>query len=241
VDDDGDNDLIVVNLDTESDSFFRNSGRFFVDDTAGVGLRIASRRFTRFGVAFGDFDNDGQLDLYEANGRVGLQAERFGPDPYAEPNLLLRGAAGGRFDEVNPRGGTALPLVATSRAAAFGDIDNDGGLDIVVANRDGAPYLLRNVAPARGHWLLVRVVEASGRDAIGATLSIAAGGRTIRRDVRTGYSYLAANDPRVHVGLGGLTTVESITVRWADGTRERFGPFDADRILEIRRGSSRTP
>lgn len=236
LDDDGDNDLIVMNLDTESDSFFRNEGRFFTDATTSVGLRVASRRFTRFGVALLDFDNDGLLDLYEANGRVGLQAETFGADPYAEPNLLFRGVAGGRFEEVSPRGGTTRPLVAASRAAAFGDVDNDGGVDIVVANRDAAPHLLRNVVPRRGHWLLLRVLDRAGRDAIGATLSIAAGARTLRRDVRTGYSYLAANDPRVHVGLGGLTRVESVTVRWVDGTRERFGPFDADRIVDIRRG-----
>ena len=236
IDDDGDNDLIVMNLDQEADSFFRNEGKFFVDDTVKAGLRVVSRRFTRFGVAFIDFDNDGRLDLYEANGRVGLQAETFSADPYAEPNLLFRGTSSGAFEEVRPRGGTAQPLIATSRAAAFGDLDNDGRIDIVVANRDAGPHLLRNVAPGRGHWLLLRVLERSGRDAIGATLSITAGGRTMRRDVRTGYSYLAANDPRVHVGLGDLTKVESITVRWPDGTRERFGPFEADRIVEIRRG-----
>jgi hypothetical protein len=236
VDDDGDTDLIVVNLDTESDSFFRNDGRFFVDATSSVGLRIASRRFTRFGVGFVDFDNDGRLDLYEANGRVGLQAETFSRDPYAEPNLLFRGRPDGSFEEVSPRGGTTTPLVATSRAAAFGDIDNDGGIDVLVANRDAPPHLLRNVVPRRGHWLLLRVIDEHGRDALDATLTIALGGRTIRRDVRTGYSYLAANDPRVHVGLGALTRVDAITVRWPDGTRERFGPFDANRIAEVRRG-----
>jgi hypothetical protein len=236
VDEDGDNDLIVMNLDTESDSFYRNEGRFFVDATTGAGLRVASRRFTRFGVALLDFDNDGQLDLYEANGRVGLQAETFAADPYAEPNLLFRGAAGGRFDEVVPRGGTVQPHIATSRAAAFGDIDNDGGLDIVVANRDQAPHLLRNVVRNRGHWLQVRVLDRSGRDALGASVWIEAGGKRLRRDVRTGYSYLAANDPRVHVGLGETRQVTSVTVRWVDGTEERFGPFDADRIVELRRG-----
>ena len=159
LDDDGDNELIVMNLDTESDSFFRNEGKFFVDDTVKVGLRVVSRRFTRFGVALLDFNNDGLIDLYEANGRVGLQAETFAKDPYAEPNLLFRGVTGGRFEEVSPRGGTAQPLIATSRAAAFGDLDNDGGIDIVVSNRDAAPYLLRNVAPNRGHWLALRVLE----------------------------------------------------------------------------------
>jgi hypothetical protein len=235
VDGDGDNDLIVMNLDTESDSFYRNEGRFFVDATTGVGLRVVSRRFTRFGVALLDFDNDGRLDLYEANGRVGLQAETFGADPYAEPNLLFRGLASGAFEEVTPRGGTVAPHIATSRAAAFGDIDNDGGLDIVVANRDAGPHLLRNVAPGRGHWLLLRVLERAGQDAIGARLMIDAGGRQIRRDVRTGYSYLAANDPRVHVGLGTVTSVDAVTVTWPDGAQERFGPFDADRIVELRR------
>jgi hypothetical protein len=236
VDEDGDNDLIVMNLDSESDSFYRNEGRFFVDATMAVGLRVVSRRFTRFGVAMIDFDNDGRLDLYEANGRVGLQAETFAPDPYAEPNLLFRGVAGARFEEVTPRGGTSPALIATSRAAAFGDLDNDGGVDIVVANRDAAPHLLHNVVPKRGHWLLLRVLERTGRDAIGASLSIEAGGRTRRRDVRTGYSYLAANDPRVHVGLGEARQVQSVTVRWVDGTSEKLGPFEADRVVEIRRG-----
>jgi hypothetical protein len=237
LDEDGDNDLIVMNLDTESDSYFRNDGRYFVDDTVAVGLRVASRRFTRFGVAFMDFDNDGRPDLYEASGRVGLQSETFGPDPYAEPNLLFRGLASGRFEEIFPRGGTAAPLIANSRAAAFGDIDNDGGIDIVVANRDGPAHLLRNVAPDRGHWISFRAIDPRGRDAIGATLTIAAGGRTLRRDVRTGYSYLAANDPRVHVGLGDVGRVDGVTVRWPDGTRERFGPFDADRIVELAQGA----
>ena len=92
VDDDGDLDLLVVNLDGESDSFFRNQGKFFVDDTVSVGLRTPSRPFTRFGMALRDFDNDGYLDLYEANGRVGRQSELYSPDPYAEPSLLFRGA-----------------------------------------------------------------------------------------------------------------------------------------------------
>lgn len=234
VDDDGDNDIVVMNLDTESDSFFRNEGRFFVDATTSVGLRVASRRFTRFGVALLDFDNDGRLDLYEANGRVGLQSETFAPDPYAEPNLLFRGVPGGRFEEVRPRGGTTTPHIATSRAAAFGDVDDDGGIDIVVANRDGGPHLLRNVVPTRGRWLLMRVVER-GRDALGASLRVTAGGRTIRRDVRTGYSYLAANDPRVHVGLGDVRQVEAVDVTWADGATERFGPFEAGRVVTLER------
>jgi len=239
VDDDGDRDLIVVNLDGESDSFFRNQGKFFVDDTVSAGLRTPSRPFTRFGMALRDFDNDGFLDLYEANGRVGLQSETYSSDPYAEPSLLFRGLAGPRFEEVTPRGGTASLLVASSRAAAFGDIDNDGGMDIVVVNRDSRPFVLRNVVPSRGHWLLLRVLEEHQRDALGAEVTMTIGSRTIHRDVRAASSYLASNDPRVHAGLGTETIARDVTVTWPDGARERFGDVQADRVTVLRRGSGK--
>lgn len=238
VDADGDLDLLVVNLDGESDSFFRNQGAHFMDDTAVVGLRTASRPFTRFGAAFLDFDNDGALDLYEANGRVGLQSEHYSIDPYAEPNILMRGTAEGRFEEGRPRGGTALLLVATSRAAAFGDIDNDGGIDVLVVNRDGPAHLLKNRAP-RGHWIGFRVLDGRERDAIGAVVTLRAGSRTLMRDVRAGYSYLASNDPRVHVGLGSETGVNGVLVRWPDGTTTTFGDFAADRYVTLRRAAGK--
>ncbi|HEV3059554.1 MAG TPA: CRTAC1 family protein [Vicinamibacterales bacterium] len=240
-DDDGDLDLLVVNLDGESDSFFRNQGRFFIDDTVSAGLRTPTRPFTRFGTAMIDFDNDGALDLYEAAGRVGRQSELYSSDPYAEPSLLLRGFAGPRFEEVIPRGGTRAPLFATSRAAAFGDIDNDGGIDILVVNRDSRPYLLHNVVKPRGHWIMLRVLEEHNRDALGAQVTMTVGSRTIRRDVRAAYSYLASNDPRVHVGLGHETTARSVVVRWPDGRRESFGDVRADEIAVLHRGAGRPP
>jgi hypothetical protein len=235
VDDDGDEDLLVVNLDGESDSFFRNDGKFFSDATAAAGLRAVSRPFTRFGTAFIDFDNDGWLDLYQANGRVGQQAQRYGDDPYAEPSLLYKGSSGGRFEEVKPRGGTASLLTASSRAAAFGDLDNDGGVDIVVVNRDHAPYVLRNVAPSRGNWVAFRVLEPNGRDSLGAEVTLSAGTRTIMRTVRAAFSYQASNDPRVHVGLGAETKAVNVQVRWPNGTVEKFGDFPAGRIVTLRR------
>ena len=239
VDGDGDLDLIVVNLDGESDSLYRNEKQFFRDDTASAGLRAISRPFTRFGVAMLDFDNDGLLDIYEANGRVGRQSQLYSQDPYAEPNVVFRGVAPWRFEEVRPRGGTSAPLIGTSRGAAFGDIDNDGGIDIVVSNRDGKPYLLHNVVKGRGHWALLRVADEHGRDAIGAELTAMVGPKAIRRDVRAGYSYLASNDPRVHVGLGKETTLRDVVVRWPNGMRERFGDVAADKISVVRKGGGR--
>ena len=236
VDGDGDLDLLVVNLDGESDSLYRNENTFFRDDAAAAGLRTVSRPFTRFGVAMLDFDNDGWLDIYEANGRVGRQSTLFSPDPYAEPNLLFRGIAGPRFEELKPRGGTTPLLIGASRAAAFGDVDNDGAIDIVVVNRDGKPYLLHNVASGRGHWAMFKVIDEHRRDALGAELTMRVGTRAVRRDVQAAYSYLASNDPRVHVGLGEETMVRDVVVRWPTGQRERFGDVAADTIVVLRRG-----
>ncbi|MCA1560547.1 MAG: CRTAC1 family protein [Acidobacteria bacterium] len=237
IDNDGRVDLLVVNRDGEADSLYRNEGRYFVDVTPTAGLAAVSRPFTRFGSAFADFDNDGLLDLYEANGRVSRQSIAFSGDPFAEPNLLFRGVAAGRFEEVVPRGGTVPLLIATSRAAAFGDLDDDGGVDVLVVNRDAPVHVLRNVVPSRGHWIGFRVLEEHQRDALGAEVTLNVGGRRVRRTVQAAYSYLASNDPRVHVGLGDAAGVAAVTVRWADGTRELFGDFASGRYEVLRRGA----
>jgi hypothetical protein len=236
VDDDGDEEVLVVNLDGESDSVYRNDGAFFSDATAAAGLRAVSRPFTRFGTAWLDFDNDGWLDLYQANGRVGQQAERYGADVYAEPSLLFRGSKAGTFVEVRPRGGTASPLIASSRGAAFGDIDNDGGVDIVVVNRDHAPFLLHNVVANRGQWLTLRVIEPNGRDSLGAEVTAKIGDRRVMRTVRAAYSYLASNDPRIHIGLGEMKQATEVTVRWPNGAVETIGDLQAGRVITLQRG-----
>ena len=235
---DGDLDLLVCNLRRESDSFYRNDGAFFTDVTRLAGLAHTSRQYTRFGMGLHDFDNDGNLDLYQVNGRVTTEADHPRPDDrFAEANLLYRGNADGVFERLAPAGGTAAPAIETSRGAAFGDVDNDGRIDVLIVNRDAPAALLRNVVPNAGHWIMFRVRETSGRDAHHAIVSLRSGDRVLRRSVQPDYSVFVSNDPRVHFGLGATESVTDVEVEWPDGERERFGTFPADRVVELRRGA----
>lgn len=234
IDDDGDLDLFVCNLNTESDSYFRNDGGVFVDGTARVGLGRTSRPFTRFGVGVFDFDQDGRQDLFQANGRVQRLSPRFGRDPYAEPNLLFRGTNAGTFEEVLPRGGTAELAAATSRGAAFGDVDGDGAPDVLVVNRDAPAALLMNRAPTRGQAVLLDVRDDHGAPAIGATILARVGDRTLRREVRAASSYLSSSSPRVHIGLGDGDAIDDALVRWPDGRELLLGPVPVGAARVVR-------
>ena len=236
-DDDGGTDILVVNLGRQTDSFYRNAGTHFVDSTSRIGLGVSSRRFTRFGVALADFDNDGDLDMYQGNGRIDHSPEFEGDDPFAEPNVLYS-RAGDAYEVVLPEGGTDEPLIHTSRGVAMGDVDDDGGIDLVVVNKDAPTYLLMNRAP-RGNWVRFRVLNRHGSDAIGATVWGTVDATRQRRSVQTATSYLASHDPRVHFGLGLATRIADVEVRWPTGETEAFGDFEADRTVELRYGAGR--
>lgn len=234
-DGDLDLDLFVSNLNRETDSLYRNEGAWFRDRTALAGLALASKPLTRFGTGWFDFDNDGWLDLHQANGRVMRLSPALAADPYAEPSLLMRGLPNGRFEEVQPRGGTESVLIATSRASAYGDVDGDGGLDVLVVNRDGAAHLLHNAHPARGAWLLLDVRERGGRPALGATVYAQLGSRALRREVQAAASYQASNDPRVHFGLGSAASLSAVRVRFVDGHEQAFGELAAGAVHVLQR------
>ncbi|MFQ5591788.1 MAG: CRTAC1 family protein [Phycisphaerae bacterium] len=238
--DDGDFDLFMSHLRGETNTLYVNQGGVFDDATSAMGVGAPSLGFTGFGLGFADYDNDGRLDLYVANGSVRLPPVQYdAQDPFAQPNLLFRGTSDGRFEEVMPRGGTSKLLVATSRGAAFGDLDNDGDVDIVVANKDAKPHLLRNIAPRRGNWVQFRVLDRNGGDALGAVLRVEAGHRKRWYMAQAGYSYCASNDPRVHVGLGEHQRVDAVNVRWPDGTEEAFGHYECGKTYELRRGTGK--
>jgi hypothetical protein len=226
VDDDGDLDLWKVHLYRESHVLYLNEGDYFDDVTTRRGLAAPTRPFTGFGTALFDYDLDGRLDAFVANGRVQYVPEPTeAEDPYAERNQLLRQGEDGRFTDVSDTLGPALRLVDNSRAAAFGDHDNDGDVDVLVVNRDGPTRLLRNDTLRLGGSLTLRIVERSGRDAHGARVSVRVGDRTRTFLVQPAYGYCATHDPRVHVGLGARDRVEHVDVRWVDGTESRYGPF----------------
>lgn len=237
-DNDGDPDILVVNLGGESDSFYRNTGSYFEDATVSVGLANISKRHTRFGVALMDFDNDSELDLFEANGAISLSNQEHIDVGYAEPNSLWKGRT--RFELVDPPGGTEQPLINTSRGLAFGDINNDGGVDLLVINRDGPVSLLINQVSNRGQWVGFAAVNEVSSNVHGAMVSGVIGSRKVYRSVHTAGSYLSANDPRVHFGLGDETRISDVIVQWPGGDRESFGDFEAGQWVNLQKGSGTT-
>jgi len=224
-DGDGDLDLFLTHLSGETNTFYRNDGGgFFQDVTAEARLGGVSQPYTGFGTSWFDYDGDGILDLFVANGKV-TPGDSAAFD-YREPNQLLRGTPSGRYEDVSGRAGAALELLEVSRGAAFGDLDNDGDVDIVVVNNEGPVRLLRNEVGNAAPWLIVDLCGGGilDRSAIGSRVTVRGGGRSWTRDVRPAQSFAAANDPRVHFAFGDIPAVDHIRVDWPHGgVTERSG------------------
>jgi hypothetical protein len=237
---DGRLDLVVTNFSDDYDTLYENSGDgFFTDVSHAVGLGIPTFPALAWGVGLVDFDNDGRLDLFAANGHVHPAADRSGQGTtYLQRDQVFRNLGAGRFEDVSASAGPGLTPERSSRGAAFGDYDDDGDIDVLVVNMNDRPTLLRNDTAASGHWINVRL-EGTGpnRDAIGARVLVEAGGRTHVGEVRAGGSYLSHNDTRVHVGLGVATTVERLEVRWPDGTVATARDLPSDRFYVAREGA----
>ena len=235
VDQDGDLDLFMTHLRRETNTFYMNRRGRFTDKTNATGMNATSLKYTGFGMGFHDYDLDGQLDLYVVNGAVQAwrHEEVFAADPYAEPNHLYQGQGGTRFAPV-AGGGEANQSVGTSRGAAFGDLDNDGDVDVVYMDRDGRTKLLMN--NAKGHWIGFRMLDKRGDEVPGAVVGVTHQGKTAWRLADPAYSYLASNDPRAHFGLGTSAEIEGITVRWPSGIVEKFDALATGAYHILREG-----
>jgi enediyne biosynthesis protein E4 len=230
-------DLFITHLVGEANRLYMNDEGYFSDTVLPRGPGAPSWPLTSFGVGFFDFDHDGHFDLYVSNGRVKRGVTDLDPArPYVEPDLLLRGVGGGEF-EIVPHAGIVDPLLAAGRGAAFGDLDNDGDIDIVVVNRDSHLFILKNVAPKKGASITLRLFNRHGHMAVGADVRIDAGNRSWWRAVAPHESYGSSNDPRVHCGLGEVASVDQVLVRWPGGRVEVFGPFAVNQEHELREGN----
>ena len=245
-DGDCDVDLFVTHLDAETNTLYANDGSgWFVDVSNGSGVAAASSPFTGFGTAWFDADNDGDLDLFSANGAITViepQQAQGVEHPFGQRNQLWLNDGSGQYEEV--RAGEALELVAASRGAAFGDLDNDGDTDIVVANNNGYVHLYRNKLTTRqsapAHWLGIELSGPAGQPTAGSVVQLASRPCGKRRASTDG-SYAAANDPRLLFGLGDDNAAQFVQVSWPDGRSERFGPLPVDRYHRLHVGQGSAP
>jgi hypothetical protein len=245
-DNDGDDDLFVTHLRTETNTLYVNDGTgLFEDRSTQSGLGSPSLPYTGFGTRWFDFDNDGWLDILAVNGTVRtLQALKQAGDPYPlhQRNQLFRNLGDGRFEDVSERAGAVFQLSEVSRGAAFGDVDNDGDVDVLVANNNGRVRLLINNIGNHHNWLGLRLVGGGApRDMLGARVGIfRSDGPPLWRRARTDGSYASANDPRVLVGLGDASTVPRVQVVWPGGRVEEWTDVAADQWLTLTEGTGRT-
>ena len=242
-DNDGDDDLFKTNLIQQGANLYRNDGTGQFSDAAGsFGLLSPSLRFTGFGAGWFDYDNDGWLDLAIINGAVYIvEAQRGEAFPYRQPNQLFHNDQGKKFRDVSQLAGEGFAREDVGRSVAFGDINGDGCVDMVVANNDGLARMLLNACPPGAHWLEVKLQGvAANRDGIGAYVTVRRPvGPPLRRLVHTDGSFLAASDVRAHFGLGGATELTSVRVEWPFGATEEFPATGVDRVVTLVQGKGK--
>ena len=234
-DNDGLFDFFVTNFSKDHNTLYHNSGQHFFADLSGQArLAGSSRPFMGWGTFFFDFDRDGYEDLFVANGHLMPAIDQAGVgQQYRQSNQLYHNRRDGTFLDVSSQAGPGLASVEVSRGAAYGDIDVDGDLDIIVANLDAKPTLLRNDSRAQGNWLSLRLLgEGLNREAMGARVRLVTAALTQQREVRSGTSFQAQHDLRLHFGLAQQQSAE-VEVRWPDGTQQTYKNVAANHFYTI--------
>ena len=244
-DNDGDEDLVVTNLFAEGTVLYANDGSGIFDDIGvAAGLRTVSLRYTGFGAAWFDVDNDGWLDVLSVNGAVQMAqpfARAGDPFPLGQPMQLLRNLGNGRFEDVTSKAGPVFAEPQVGRGAAFGDVDNDGDVDVLAASNNGPLRLLINQIGNRSHWIGLRLVTGDpARDALGARVAVGGqDGMTRWRRVRSDGSYASAHDPRVLIGLAGGAAAPRIRIKWPGGAEEERSLEGVDRWVTLHEAIAR--
>ena len=242
-DNDGWMDLFVANIDEEIFSLYRNNHEGSFDDLATpLGIGMATRWMSGWGLKFLDYDNDGNLDLILSNGFPDDLVQDFSHQvSYQEPLLLFHNE-GKSFANVSQQSGPVFAKNFASRGLAIGDFDNDGGIDVLLNVNDGAPVLLHNNVGRNNHWLGVKLVgRKCNPDAVGATLKWEAGDLKRSRMKVGGGSFLSSHDPRVLLGIGTRKKVDRLEVRWPapSGAIEEFTDLPIDRYITITEGTGK--
>jgi hypothetical protein len=242
-DNDGDEDIFITNWLAQMNVLYVNMGDgVFEDRKAASGLGPPSLAKTGFGAAWFDYDNDSWLDLLTANGSVSIveaQARAKDPFPLKMMNQLYHNLGNGRFEDVSSHAGKAFTLSEVNRGAAFGDIDNDGDVDVLIGTAAGPTRLLINNVGNKNHWLGLRLLEGK-RDALGARVAVMRkNGPTLWRRARSDGSYASANDPRVIAGLGASADPVRLRVLWPDGKTEEFPEMPVDHWTTITEGAGK--
>jgi hypothetical protein len=237
---DGKQDLFVANVDQEMFSLYRNDGNEFFSDVAAThGIAQATRLLSGWGLKFFDYDNDGAIDLFLANGHPDDMIERYSEQVHYKEPLLLFHNDGKKLVNVSAESGPVFTKMFPARGLAIGDFNNDGRVDVLIGNNGGAPVLLKNNAAGGHHWAGLRLQGANcNRDAIGATITWSAGGVTRSRYKSSGGSYLSSHDPREVLGIGTATRIDWVEIKWPQpsGRVERLTDLPVDRYVTILEG-----
>lgn len=226
-------DIFVTHFEGEYNTLYRNEGgRRFTDVSDAAGLVAPSLSTVSFGTGFLDYDNDADLDIFVANGHVYPQIDQAGSGSYyAQSNQLLKNRGDGTFSS------SSMASAQVSRGSCIFDYDNDGDLDIFVANLNAAPTMLRNDAAAGQHWLGLQLVgRTSNRDGVGSTVRLLAGGQNQFREVICGSSFLSSEDPRLHFGLKDYPRIDTLEVRWPSGSIQYFTEVPINQYLLVQEG-----
>lgn len=234
---DGYLDVLKTHFQDQSTGLYRNNGKAEFDDVSNQAGLGQERKYISWGTGLVDLDNDGYPDIFVVTGTVYPELEKVYPKyPAHSPRLLFRNRGNGTFAELGDEAGEAIAARFSSRGCAFGDFDNDGDLDILIMNLNDVPSLLRNDAPSGNHWIKVRLEGTKcNRSGIGSRVLVRYGGKVQVQEVMSQSSYLSANDPRLHFGLGAATTAD-VEVRWLGGKTETFAGQAAGQLITIREG-----